>query len=131
MDFFCFMDIKNFLKANGLKQKDLVNYLNISRAYASQLAKGTAGVSAKNLSKLLSNPYGWDTSMLVFDNSTIINSSAYSENGTSSIRINNNTKQSSEDVNILKAEIDSLKALLAEEKQRSAQYWEMIQKLMK
>ena len=69
--------------------------------------------------------------MLVFDNSTIINSSAYSENGTSSIRINNNTKQSSEDVNILKAEIDSLKALLAEEKQRSAQYWEMIQRLMK
>ena len=58
------MDIKKFLHDNGLKQIDLVNYLKISKPFASQLVHGKANLSVPNLNKLISNPYGWDTSAL-------------------------------------------------------------------
>lgn len=58
------MDIKKFLHDNGLKQIDLVNYLKISKPFAPQLVHGKANLSVPNLNKLISNPYGWDTSAL-------------------------------------------------------------------
>lgn len=116
------MDIKKFLHDNGLKQIDLVNYLKISKPFASQLVHGKANLSVPNLNKLISNPYGWDTSALAAPTIT----ARASGNSNASVHIG-----SGEDVSALRKEIEMLREQLAEEKARSAQYWEMIQKLMK
>ena len=61
------MNIKDFLYRNKLKQVDLANYLGISEAAVSRLCKEYSNPSEDNLAKLLSNPNGWDTSMLTAD----------------------------------------------------------------
>ena len=113
------MDIKDFLYRNKLKQVDLANYLGISGAAVSRLCKEYSNPSEDNLAKLLSNPYGWDTSMLM---------------GNVTANANNHSSASvsigSAEVDNMRKEIERLKALLEEEKTRSAQYWEMIQKLL-
>ena len=58
------MDVKSFLKANKLKQVDLAKYLGVSDVAVSNVVNGKSSFSDTNMKKLLSNPYGWDTSML-------------------------------------------------------------------
>jgi len=122
-------NINEFLYRNRLKQKDLANYLGISETSVSRYVDG-GGVSSKNLEKLLSNPYGWDTSMLV-SKSPIIEVKESSD-----ININVNGKQNveklsgieklkleneilKEKVDMLKSDIDELKVQLKEEKERT------------
>ena len=59
------MRVRDFLKANGLKQRELATYLEITEAAVSNVVKGKSDFSKENLIKILNNPYGWDTSMLV------------------------------------------------------------------
>lgn len=59
------MDIRGFLKANSLKQKDLAHYLGVTEAAISNVVKGKSDFAEENLIKILNNPNGWDTSMLV------------------------------------------------------------------
>lgn len=58
------MNIKEFLRANGLKQKELADYLGIGEPAVSKMAKGYTNPSEGNLYKILNNNQGWDTSML-------------------------------------------------------------------
>lgn len=58
------MDVRAFLKANNLKQRDLARFLDVTEAAISNVVKGKASFSDENLIKILNNPYGWDTSML-------------------------------------------------------------------
>ena len=58
------MRVRDFLKANGLKQRELATYLEITEAAVSNVVKGKSDFSKENLIKILNNPYGWDTSML-------------------------------------------------------------------
>lgn len=57
-------EISEFLLANGLRQVDLVKYLELSKPYISQVVNGTAKLSPEKLSKLINNDHGWDVSML-------------------------------------------------------------------
>lgn len=116
------MDFKEFLRSNCLKQVDIAKYLNVTEASVSRMTNGVTSPSKANLRKLLSNPYGWDTSALT--GSTI--TARASGNSSASVNIG-----SGESMPALLKEIELLREQLAEEKQRSAQYWEMIQKLMK
>ena len=59
------MDIKEFLYRNKLKQVDLAKYLGVTEAFISRMVKGVGNPSKENLTKILNNPYGWDTSMLI------------------------------------------------------------------
>lgn len=59
------MRVRDFLKANSLKQRELATYLEITEAAVSNVVKGKSDFSKENLIKILNNPYGWDTSMLV------------------------------------------------------------------
>lgn len=59
------MDIKDFLYKNKLKQVELAKYLGVTEAFISRMVKGTGNPSKENLTKILNNPYGWDTSMLI------------------------------------------------------------------
>lgn len=59
------MDIKEFLYRNKLKQVDLAKYLGVTEASISRMVKGLVKPSKENLTKILNNPHGWDTSMLI------------------------------------------------------------------
>lgn len=58
------MNVRDFLKANSLKQVELARYLGITEAAISNVVKEKSEFSKENLIKIIDNPYGWDTSML-------------------------------------------------------------------
>lgn len=58
------MKVREFLKANTLKQRELANYLGVTEAAISNVVKGKSCFSEENLIKILKNPHGWDVSML-------------------------------------------------------------------
>ena len=58
------MKVRDFLKANNLKQRELAKYLGITEAAISNVVKGKSSFSDENLIKILNNPNGWDVSML-------------------------------------------------------------------
>lgn len=61
------IDFEKFLKVNGIRQVDIVEYLGVSKGFVSQVINGKAGLSPQNLSKLLLNDKGWDITPLVED----------------------------------------------------------------
>ena len=58
------IDLKAFRKANNLTQEQLGDYLGIKKSFISTIESGKDPMQKAKLSKLLSNPYNWDTSML-------------------------------------------------------------------
>jgi transcriptional regulator with XRE-family HTH domain len=58
------MNVREFLKANSLKQVELARYLGITEAAISNVVKEKSEFSKENLIKIINNPHGWDTSML-------------------------------------------------------------------
>lgn len=61
------MRVREFLKANNLKQRELASFLSVTEAAISNVVKGKSEFSKENLIKILDNPYGWDVSMLTED----------------------------------------------------------------
>lgn len=58
-------DFKGFIFFNNLSQKEVIEYLQVSKGYMSLVISGKKKLSEENFRKLIENPYGWDTSMLV------------------------------------------------------------------
>ena len=58
------IDLKAFRKINSITQVDLADYLGVGQGFISQIEKGSRPLPKENISKLLANPFGWDTSML-------------------------------------------------------------------
>ena len=58
------IDLKGFRKANGITQKELADYLGISNAFISQIEMGDRSLPKNQLSKILLNQMGWDTTEL-------------------------------------------------------------------
>lgn len=58
------IDLKRFMFEEKIKQSDLAKYLGVSEGYISQIASGKKQLSSDNLSKVLNNPYGWNTALL-------------------------------------------------------------------
>ena len=58
------IDLKAFRKANNLTQEQLGDYLGIKKSFISTIESGKDPMPKAKLSKLLSNPYNWDISML-------------------------------------------------------------------
>lgn len=58
------MKVREFLQVNGLKQRELAQYLGVTEAAISNVVKGKSYFSEENLIKILKNNRGWDTSML-------------------------------------------------------------------
>ena len=126
------VDLKAFRRANNLKQKDLAEILGISRGFIGQIESGLSKLPEEHLRALLNNK-NYDTSMLVIDSPITTVSARASGNSSARVSIGNarNADGITVELAIAKSEIESLRSQLSEEKQRSAQYWEMIQKLMK
>lgn len=57
-------DFKGFIFYNNINQKDVIEYLGVSKGYMSLVISGKKKLSEDNFRKLIENPYGWDTSML-------------------------------------------------------------------
>lgn len=58
------MKVREFLQVNGLKQRELAQFLGVTEAAVSNVVKGKSYFSEENLIKILKNDRGWDTSML-------------------------------------------------------------------
>ena len=58
------MKVREFLKVNNLKQRELSRYLGVTEAAISNVVKGKSFFSDENLIKIINNPHGWDVSML-------------------------------------------------------------------
>lgn len=123
-------DFQLFIDANGLLKKSIAEYLSVSNAFITQLCNGSRTLPEDKLAQIKANT-DWDTSM--FKQANL--STSIKAVGRSRIELNSRNvyapAEESHSVLVLKKEIEMLKAQLAEEKERSAQYWEMIQKLMK
>ena len=57
-------DFKKFIFVNDINQKDVIEYLGVSKGYMSLVISGKKRLSEENFRKLIENPYGWDVSML-------------------------------------------------------------------
>lgn len=58
------IDLKLFRKDNNLLQKDLADYLGVSRGYIAMAETGKCELSEKQVSKLLANTNNWRTAAL-------------------------------------------------------------------
>lgn len=56
--------IKIFRKSNKISQVALAEYLNVTQGFISQMENGTSAIPDSIISKILANPYSWNTSML-------------------------------------------------------------------
>lgn len=69
-------DFKGFIFYNNINQKDVIEYLGVSKGYMSLVISGKKKLSEENFRKLIENPFGWDTSMLVGSPEPVLESAA-------------------------------------------------------
>ena len=114
------VDLKRFMFELGIKQSELAKYLGVSEGYISQVVSGKKQLSNENLSKVLNNPFGWDTSMLIEVESE---TPAPSQGGQDSAVVELLKEQNAElqaKIDLLNQEIGALRALLKKEGGESA-----------
>lgn len=114
------VDLKRFMFELGIKQSELAKYLGVSEGYISQVASGKKQLSNENLSKVLNNPFGWDTSMLI---EVEPETPAPSQGGQDSAVVELLKEQNAElqaKIDLLNQEIGALRALLKKEGEESA-----------
>lgn len=58
-------DLKEFRKANKLTQQQVADYLGIKKPFICKIETGRERLPSKHLQKLIDNPYGWVTEMLM------------------------------------------------------------------
>ena len=121
-------DLAGFRRENGLTQDDIAQYLGVSIPFISQVENGRRSLPDTQMDKLKNNDRGWKTDMLAL-HQVIHNSGDHIEQRGGNGNIGKITGESSPELLSLRREVELLRAQLAEEKQRSGQYWEMIQRL--
>ena len=110
------IDLKAFRKANNLTQAQVGEYLGVQKSFISTIESGKDPMPKNKLTKLLENPFNWDTTMLLRD--TTIH-----QEGSTNVVGNGNSIASQE---ILIAELRSQIERLQEEKNR---LWQLIERL--
>ena len=53
-----------FMSINNLKRKDIASFLGVSGAFITQISSGDRPLPEEKLAMILTNAYGWNTSML-------------------------------------------------------------------
>jgi len=102
------IELKRFREVNHLGQSEVAEYLGVSRAQVSMIERGKSRLTNENLRKLITNPYGWDVSMLPKDpmaavTGVVINGSNEIKNSTI-----DNRHYYSDSPDVLRAQIDIL-----------------------
>lgn len=114
------MEVRDFLKVNKLKQVDLARYLGVTEAAISNVVKGKSCFSNENLIKIMGNPYGWDTSMLVGSPEPVL------ESATPAMNLSNVEILLREMLAEKEAKIDALNEIIWELKAENAMLKEQI-----
>lgn len=125
-------DFKEFRKVNGLKQEEIADFLGVSKAFLSQVENSKRALPPAQLSKLLDNPYNWDTRMLLIDDQT-------NNANRGAIQIQQNglqnkigkvlSQQDSEKEIALRKENEILRQRIDDLKAENDKLWKMIEKL--
>lgn len=59
------VELKRFREVNKLTQAEVADYLGVGQGFVSQMEKGDRKVPDAAIEKIMNNPHGWDTSMLM------------------------------------------------------------------
>ena len=124
------IDIKEFRKRNALTQEQLAQYWGVKTSFISFLENGRSKLPKEKLTKLLNNPNGWDTSMLVESSTPIINGDHIEQNGGRG-NIGKIAGDSSAEIAALRRELEIIRQQLQETKEQNQKYWTMITELIK
>ena len=125
------IDLKEFRKANNLKQEEIADYLGVSKAFLSQIENFRRSLPDIQLSRLLNNPYNWDTRMLLIEdqnNSANKGAVQVQQNGLHN-HIDHITQRDGEDVAALRKENEMLGQRIVDLKAENEKLWKMIDKL--
>ena len=129
------MGLKNFRRDNRLSQQDLADYLGVGRSFISQVETGVVPFPKDRRDAIIANP-DWDTSSLMDDDGMFVSVDANDSvtvigNGNdTNVRVRKKKSDVSPELTLLRQEVEMLRVQLAEEKERSEKYWQMIQQLM-
>lgn len=118
------IDLKEFRKCNGLSQKDVAEFLGVSRSFIGQVEAGFSKLPSDKTDKLLANDHGWDVSCLIYNREA---GDHIHQNGGK----NNIGKfVSSSENEALKKENEMLRRQIDELMRRNQEYWEVIREYM-
>lgn len=108
-------DVRGFLFFNELSQKEVADYIGVSKSQMSKLVSGVAELKVEQYERLLTNDKGWDIKYLT-DSPLAKPTPVKATDGDSLVQS-------------LQRENEMLKEQLAEAKARAAEYWEMIKEI--
>ena len=118
------VDLTRFREKNGLLQKDIADYLGVSRVFISLVESGKTPLPYDKYQRLLDNENGWDVSYL---NAPDKQGDIIEQNGGRG-NIGKIDGDCSE-LLALRKEVEMLRALVDELRSEKAEYWEMIKTL--
>lgn len=107
------IDLKKFRKDNNLKQEDVSRFLETSRVFISQVESGKNKLPAEQLSKLLANPYHWDTTALTMHSPTV--TTRVSGNGKANVQVGDNNVCADAELRLKVAVLEKENELLKEQ----------------
>ena len=113
------MGLKEFRLRNGVSQTQLAEFLGVGQGFVSQMEKGDRKVPDTAIEKIMCNPHGWDTSMLM-------EKSSISMNGTNFVGVAGDVHNGE---GRTEQYIKSLQDTIARLEKEKADYWELIVKL--
>lgn len=123
------MGLKEFRKANNLKQEELAQKIGVSRSFISQVESGHSKLPTNILQTILNNSYGWDVSMLIEEGSIINNQSGTHIGGNNTVTMGAGNCALEKENASLRRENEMLKSQLEKVEAEKQEYWEMIKKL--
>ncbi len=122
------VDLKAFRKGNGLSQKEVAEYLGVTRSFIGQVEAGFSKLPIDKVSKLLNNTHNWVTTSLVSPEQT--SGDRIEQNGGKG-NIGKIAGDSSAELLALRKENELLRQQLEEVKSQNEKYWVALMELMK
>lgn len=112
--------LRSFVFFNEISQKDLAEYLGVSKGYMSKLVSGSAKLKPEQLAKLLNNDKGWNTEFLIDDTWSRIDSGEFADD---------EEAPSCNEIAALRKEVEMLREQNKKLESINKEYWEMIKGL--
>ena len=107
-------NFEKFLKDNGIQKQEIAQFLNVSRAFVTQLSQGTRKLPHDKMALIKANT-AWDCSALEAGSNSGILINANNISGNVS---QDNRQYYSDSPDILRSEIDKLDRIIAEKEER-------------
>lgn len=123
------MGLKEFRKANNLKQDELAQKIGVSRSFISQVESGHSKLPTNVLQTILNNPYGWDVSMLIEEGSIINNQNGTHIGGNNTVTMSGANCALEKENASLRKENELLRTQLEKIEAEKQEYWEVIKQL--